>query len=57
MRTAGGDPTLGRRLAGARREVRRRRLTRRAVPVVDWSLDTPLAFALAEVFDSWGRSL
>jgi uncharacterized repeat protein (TIGR01451 family) len=58
MRTAvDGDPTLGRRLAAVRRETRRRRLVRREVPVVDWSLDAPLALALAEVFGSWGRSL
>lgn len=58
MRTAvDGDPTLGRRLAAIRRETRRRRLVRREVPVVDWSLDAPLALALAEVFGSWGRSL
>jgi uncharacterized repeat protein (TIGR01451 family) len=60
MRTAvdaDGAPSLGRRLAAVRRETRRRRLVRREVPVVDWSLDAPLALALAEVFDSWGRSL
>jgi len=58
MRTAGdAEPTLGREVAALQREARRRRLTRRAVPVVDWSLDAPLAFALAAVFDSWGRSL
>ncbi|TSD13371.1 DUF58 domain-containing protein [Haloglomus irregulare] len=59
IRTAveGGDPSLGRRLATVRRETRRRRLVRREVPVVDWSLDAPLALALADVFGSWGRSL
>lgn len=60
MRSAVADgerPTVSRRLAAVRRETRRRRLTRRAVPVVDWSLDAPLAMALADVFGSWGRSL
>lgn len=59
MRTAVDDerPTVGRRFAAVRRETRRRRLTRRGVPVVDWSLDAPLAMALADVFGSWGRSL
>ncbi|WP_276260805.1 DUF58 domain-containing protein [Haloglomus litoreum] len=60
MRSAVADgerPSVGRRLAAVRRETRRRRLTRREVPVVDWSLDAPLAMALADVFGSWGRSL
>ncbi len=56
LTTAGGDPSLGAATEALQRRARADRLQRRGVPVVDWSLEDPLALTLSKVFETWGET-